>query len=154
MSFHMRTASITALVVVLSGLGPPAHGASNAIDVTPENVEQLPVALHVEATAGLQETVTFTVTVQQDSQLVSTRHEGRLEVLFEPPTPFDGTASLQRPALWCSIREEVDKNQLVYRFGVSQEMLPKATFQFRSYDPTMPSMDLYRLFLGTFFNNE
>jgi hypothetical protein len=143
-------ASSSALLVALVFAPPAAQAGSKLLDVSPENISAQPLELRVTNEDDGHGSVRFDIFVVGGSDSISRNREGRLEIARdEVEKPKSGeNEEVPWPATWCSVRETEESGKLVYTFGVAKDMLSRATFQFRNYDPNgMPSMDVYRFLL-------
>ena len=138
---------------VLVACVPLVYAASTLTDITPDNVAEQPLGLRVATEAQDDGTVRFDVFVTSGRDAVSPRRDGRLEIAREDIVKKDPGKNLplQRPVIWCSVRELSEDGTLHFTFGLPLDTLARATFQFRNYEPRgMPSMDVYRLLLKEF----
>lgn len=148
-----RVLLYTFLFVLQVAHTPSVHAGSTLTDVTPDDVAKQPLGLRVETEAHDDGTVSFDVFVTSGRDGLSPRREGRLEIAREELVKKDPGKNLpiQGPMIWCSIREVNEDGVLHFTFGLPRDMLPRASFQFRNYEPRgMPSMDVYRLLLKEF----
>ena len=123
--------------------------ASRMTDVVPANVADQPIRFLVECRPGPGDNLSIRVVVAAGEQELSPKRFGRLALLVEDAVPRpDQLTAPPVPDLWCNVQESPEQGGLVYEFGVAVGLLPRATFIFKNFHPTMPSFDGYRLLLG------
>lgn len=140
-------------VAITSLSGQLANAASTMVDITPNNISKQALTVRVETEANADGTIRFDVLVAPGRDTISPRREGRLEILRDKIARQEPGKNLpfQPPVLWCSVREVSEGDTLTYTFGLPRELLPRAHFQFRNYEPRgMPSMDVLRVLLEDF----
>jgi hypothetical protein len=147
----MRQAILFAVGIALIS-AQSTSAASTMVDVTPNNLskQRLSVRLETDEADG---TIRFDIVVAPGQDTISPRREGRLEVLRDKVARKEPGKNLpfQPPLLWCSVGEVSKGDSLTYTFGLPRNLLPRAQFQFRNYEPNgMPSMDVLRLLLEDF----
>lgn len=129
------------------------EAASTLTDVTPATIAAQPFGFRVETESNENGSVRFDVFVSTGRDSLSPRREGRLEITREDVVKKQPGKNLpvQHVVLWTSVREVNEGDTLHFSFGVPREMLKKASFQFRNYDPNgMPAMDVFRFIIAEF----
>lgn len=153
----MRKLLTAGLLGVWVGSLSPLYAASTFVDVVPETLTSQPLTFSVTAESDEHDTVHFDVFVSTGHQAISPYREGRFEIARDHVVPRrrGEAGELPRPIVYCSVRELNDDGALHFRFGLERRLVPKATFQFRNYDPNgMPSMDVFRFVLSAFVADE
>ena len=141
------------VAVLLSTVGiQSAVALSTVTDVTRRNIAGQPLAIRVESEVYRDDIVAFRIYVAPGKREISPHRAGRFEVAGEDlELRKDVIDATPQPLIWCEVHERDDDGVLEYSFGLPKDMLPRASFTFRNYEPHgMPAFDGYRVLLEEF----